>query len=123
MKIFLCLVLLGGCVAPTKARVGAMLVGNAAIVCDWQQTLWMNHGNQWDRDRREINPLLGPMPSQTQIYTASALALLTNTALTFMLKPKWATAWSLGVATGEGLNVLTQPHNPVWRWSKDGACN
>lgn len=115
--------LLGGCVAPTKARVAAMLVGNAAILCDWKQTQEWSNGGRWEGSRKELNPLLGERPTAIQLHTAALLALVSNTVLTFALRPKWATAWSFGVAAGEGLNVLTMPHNPVWRWHTDGACN
>lgn len=96
-----------------------MMVGNAAILCDWKQTLTSQSAGELE----ELNPLLGPSPSRTQIHSAVLLALVSNTVLTFALRPKWATAWSFGVATGEGLNVLTQPSNPVWHWWSEGACN
>ncbi len=116
-------VLSSGCVAPTKARVAAMMVGNAAIICDWGQTRWMNGGHdKWDRGKTEQNPLLGSTPTMTQINTAIIGALVVNTALTFMLKPKWATAFSFSVATIETANVLTQPSNPAHKWHKQGIC-
>lgn len=108
MKTLIMILLLSGC-SNTWVKRGTLVAGNAAVLCDLSQTLWMNHDNRWDRGYQEANPILGHSPSRDTIYAANLSTIAINTALYYFLPGKWGTYFNAGVLSVEGANVMTQP--------------
>ena len=117
--LILLLVLVSGC-SNVWVRRGTLIAGNAAVACDLSQTLWMNHGNRWDRGYQEANPILGHSPSEETIYAANLGTIAVNTALYFILPEKWGTYVNAGVFGVEAANVTTQPLGSALRYGCRG---
>ena len=105
----LALELAGAGCSPTWTHRAIVAGGDAAILCDLSQTLWMADGGRFDHGLEEANPLLGRQPSTGAIVAANLGAIAVNTALYFVLPRRWGLAVNAGVLLGEGWNVATQP--------------
>lgn len=114
-RMLVVMVMLTGCLSGSQARWAkraSLAAGNAAILCDLSQTLWMADGGKWDHGLSEMNPVLGRYPGTGTIIGASLGSIAVNTALYYLLPGSWGTYVNGGVLLVEGANVTTQPNNP-----------
>lgn len=113
--LVLVIINLTGCAATTHHRIQRFLLAETTgiIMCDYGQTMYMNHGDKWDAKSRrgwllhEANPLLGPYPSQTEITVANVAALIGNAVVYKLPIPDWLkTTYYSVVAVVETANVM-----------------
>lgn len=91
-----------------------MFAADAAIACDYGQTLWTSDQDQWDRQYpkgyvvQESNPLLGRTPSHGTLTLATVGAVSANAAVYEAPIPTWAKyTWFAMLTAAETYVVAT----------------
>lgn len=77
----------------------------ASHAMDWSQTLHISRNPQ---TYFELNPIMGPHPSEDKVKAYFALTLIAHAAMAYMLPPPYRTIWQ---SFWIGVETLAVQHN------------